>query len=212
MGGRCRARVGYRNVPHKLCKCLYDLCVRFNSYCDSLEVGIAGETKLLLCEATEVVMEKCFQLLGITGILILQGKMASRVIGINKILASIRNTEPQVNTYEVLYDGWGLPAEPDLGTVALFDCDWDDQIDVTNHEQLYLGNPSSSHLIPLSSSMEISTELYATTVRNDALFVLSKLDVETDFAYFWKMEADTRCDVAALNGKDGDVRMYYILL
>ena len=39
-------------LPHKLCKYLYDLSVRFNSYCDSWEVGIA-ETKLLLCKATD---------------------------------------------------------------------------------------------------------------------------------------------------------------
>ncbi|GKF90370.1 arginine--tRNA ligase, chloroplastic/mitochondrial, partial [Tanacetum coccineum] len=43
----------YPVLPHKLCEYLYDLPMRFNSYCDSWKVGIA-ETKLLLCKATEV--------------------------------------------------------------------------------------------------------------------------------------------------------------
>lgn len=239
----------YPVLPHKLCKYLYDLSVRFNSYCDSWEVGIAGKTKLLLCEATEVVMEKCCQLLGITPESSSLGDkwLQESLVSTKSLLQSGRlnhkvsprkpsprfelfsvyihiTRDPTLrecklfgqitisDTYGVLYDGWGLPAGPDLGTVALFDCNWDDQVDVTNHHRLYLGNPSCSKLIPLSSSMEICTELYATTVRNDGLFVLFRRGVEMDFAKFWKKEADTKCAKAALDGLDGDVRMYYILM
>ncbi|GKA23983.1 zinc finger, CCHC-type containing protein [Tanacetum coccineum] len=116
------------------------------------------------------------------------------------------------NTYGVLYDGWGLPDAPDGGTVALFHCDWHDQIRVTNHRELDLGNPSSSHLVPLSSSMEISTQLYATTLKEDALFLISRSYAEMDFAYFWKLESDTKCDLLLLKSDDGNVRMYYVLL
>ncbi|PWA68501.1 arginine--tRNA ligase, chloroplastic/mitochondrial [Artemisia annua] len=236
----------YPVLPHKLCEYLYDLSLRFNSYCYSSEDDIARETKLLLCEATEVVMEKCFQLLGITPESSSFGEKDS--LGLTKSLLQLgrfnhmdppRKPNPRFelfsvyihitrdpelkecklfglitisDTYGVLYDGWGLPAAPDLGAVALFDCNWDDQIDVTNHERLYLGDPSSSHLIPLSSYMEISFELYATTVRNDSLFVLSQRDFETKFAYFWKMEAETNCDMECIHGMDGDVEIYYVLL
>ncbi|GJV87506.1 arginine--tRNA ligase, chloroplastic/mitochondrial [Tanacetum coccineum] len=236
----------YPVLPHKLCKYLYDLSVIFNSYCDSWEVGIA-ETKLLLCKATEVVMEKCFQLLGITPESSSLGDKQES-LGLPRSLLQVgrlnhedppKNPNPRFqlfsiyvhifgdptlreymlfgkitisDTYGVLYDGWGLQDAPDRGTVTLFDCDWGDQIRVDNHGKLELGNPSSTHLVPLSSFMDFCTELYATTLKDDALFPLMRIDVQMKFAYFWEMEADTKCDMLPFKGKDGDVRMYYVLL
>ncbi|PWA45416.1 arginine--tRNA ligase, cytoplasmic [Artemisia annua] len=58
-------------MPHILCEYLFDLCNKFNSYHSSVhEVVEYGDekSKLLLCEATAVVMKKCFHLLGITPI------------------------------------------------------------------------------------------------------------------------------------------------
>ncbi|GKE04757.1 anticodon-binding aminoacyl-tRNA synthetase, class 1a, partial [Tanacetum coccineum] len=58
-------------TPHILCKYVYDLCVKFDSLETSVRqvVGSSEETSnLLLCKATEVVMRKCFHLLGITPI------------------------------------------------------------------------------------------------------------------------------------------------
>ncbi|GJY43553.1 arginine--tRNA ligase, chloroplastic/mitochondrial [Tanacetum coccineum] len=59
-------------LPHILCEYLYDLSVKFGHYHTSYnhsvyEVGsVAESTRLLLFEATGVVMDKCFHLLGIT--------------------------------------------------------------------------------------------------------------------------------------------------
>ncbi|GJS79697.1 arginine--tRNA ligase, chloroplastic/mitochondrial, partial [Tanacetum coccineum] len=58
-------------LPHILCEFLYELSEKFNNYNSSYtsvrEVGsVAKTSRLLLCEATAVVMEKCFHLLGIT--------------------------------------------------------------------------------------------------------------------------------------------------
>ncbi|PWA52080.1 arginine--tRNA ligase, chloroplastic/mitochondrial [Artemisia annua] len=54
-------------MPHILCEYLYDLCKKFNRYHSSMcKDGFVVETStLLLYEATEVVIEKCFHLLGI---------------------------------------------------------------------------------------------------------------------------------------------------
>ncbi|PWA55096.1 arginine--tRNA ligase, cytoplasmic [Artemisia annua] len=220
-------------LPHKLCKYLYDLSVRFNSYCDSWEVGIA-ETKLLLCKATEVVMEKCFQLLGITPESSSLGDKQG-TFGLPKSFLQVgrlnhedppKKPNPRFQLLSVyiritrdltprecmlfgkitISDTYGIP-------VALFDCDWVDQIKVPTHlTWLDLGNPSSSHLVPLSSFMEISTELYVTTLTEDALFPLSRRYVEMEFANFWKMEADTKRGVLPLIGMDGHVWMHYVLL
>ncbi|KAJ0694109.1 putative arginine--tRNA ligase [Helianthus annuus] len=55
-------------LPNILCEYLYDLSEKFTSfYSECKVVGSAEETsRLLLCEATAVVMRKCFHLLGIT--------------------------------------------------------------------------------------------------------------------------------------------------
>ncbi|GJV53398.1 arginine--tRNA ligase, chloroplastic/mitochondrial, partial [Tanacetum coccineum] len=55
-------------LPHILCKYLYDLAKKFNRYhsCVCKDGSVAASSTLLLYEATSVVMEKCFHLLGIT--------------------------------------------------------------------------------------------------------------------------------------------------
>ncbi|KAK9065654.1 hypothetical protein SSX86_015055 [Deinandra increscens subsp. villosa] len=55
-------------LPNTLCEYLYDLSEKFTSfYSECQVVGSAEEaSRLLLCEATAVVMRKCFHLLGIT--------------------------------------------------------------------------------------------------------------------------------------------------
>lgn len=55
-------------LPHMMCKYLYDLTKKYQRYSDFVrKAGPVAETsRLLLCEATAVVMEKCFQVLWIT--------------------------------------------------------------------------------------------------------------------------------------------------
>ncbi|PWA86902.1 arginyl-tRNA synthetase, class Ic [Artemisia annua] len=55
-------------LPHMMCKYLYDLTKKYHSYNDFMrKAGPVAETsRLLLCEATAVVMKKCFQVLWIT--------------------------------------------------------------------------------------------------------------------------------------------------
>ncbi|PWA93444.1 thiolase-like protein [Artemisia annua] len=60
-------------LPHMLCDYLYDLSKKYNNYyssvCKFWQAGSVAETStstLLLCEATRVVIEKCFHLLGFT--------------------------------------------------------------------------------------------------------------------------------------------------
>ncbi|XP_009137585.1 arginine--tRNA ligase, cytoplasmic isoform X1 [Brassica rapa] len=55
-------------LPHVLCEYLYELSERYTSFYSVHQViGSAEEaSRLLLCEATAIVMRKCFHLLGIT--------------------------------------------------------------------------------------------------------------------------------------------------
>ena len=55
-------------LPSRICDYLYELSEKFNTfYVDCKVVGSDQEdSRLLLCEATAVVMRKCFHLLGIT--------------------------------------------------------------------------------------------------------------------------------------------------
>nr|GEW68409.1 aminoacyl-tRNA synthetase, class 1a, anticodon-binding [Tanacetum cinerariifolium] len=56
-------------APHILCEYLYVLCVKFNNL-NVCQVGGSGEetSRLSLCEPAEVVVRKCFDLLGIAPI------------------------------------------------------------------------------------------------------------------------------------------------
>ncbi|PWA55031.1 arginine--tRNA ligase, chloroplastic/mitochondrial [Artemisia annua] len=55
-------------LPHMICEYLYNLTKKYQSYNDFVrKAGPVAETsRLLLCEATAVVMKKCFQVLWIT--------------------------------------------------------------------------------------------------------------------------------------------------
>jgi arginyl-tRNA synthetase len=57
-------------VPHRVTEYLYELSGVFNQfYTECQVVGTPEEaSRLLLCEATAVVMRQCFQLLGITAL------------------------------------------------------------------------------------------------------------------------------------------------
>ncbi|CAO2199116.1 unnamed protein product [Urochloa humidicola] len=54
--------------PHYLCDYLYNLSEAFSKFYTSCQVVGSPEetTRLLLCQATAVVMRQCFNLLGIT--------------------------------------------------------------------------------------------------------------------------------------------------
>ena len=57
------------NQTHRLCDFLYQLATKFSEFyvnCQMIEDGKANESRVLLCDATAVIMEKVFSLLGIT--------------------------------------------------------------------------------------------------------------------------------------------------
>nr|GEW64111.1 arginine--tRNA ligase, chloroplastic/mitochondrial [Tanacetum cinerariifolium] len=217
-------------LPHILCEFLYDLSKNFNCFCDEssvCEVGsVAEKTKLLLCEATRLVMEKSFQLLGITP------ESSSLREGSPQALSSLLLTERlnhidptfktgkmcgQIlisDTYNILLvsDGWGPTSVPDHGFVSLFDIDWHDSVDITNHKAVDLHNPGSRKLVPFSSLMEVRVELYASTKENDALFELSDCLFDIGCEEFLEEEDDARRCMSSSISDDGLVRMYYSLL
>ncbi|XP_010465248.1 PREDICTED: arginine--tRNA ligase, chloroplastic/mitochondrial-like [Camelina sativa] len=55
-------------LPHLLCEYLYDLSEHYTKFYSTCQVNCSAKetSRLLLCEATAVVMRKCFHLLGIT--------------------------------------------------------------------------------------------------------------------------------------------------
>ncbi|GKB10862.1 arginine--tRNA ligase, chloroplastic/mitochondrial [Tanacetum coccineum] len=235
-------------MPHRLCKYLYDLSKNFCRLC---EVGFVAETtKLLLCEASAVVMEKGFQLLGITPESSFLGEEWPQALSLGLTKSRIqverlnRKDPPKVpntriellsvcphitrdpsfrrgkmfghitisDTYNLRSDGWGKTSVPDHGYVTLFDCDWPDSADITNHWPVRLGNPKSRQLVPLSSFMEFSIEVYASTETDDAFFQVCDGEADTNFKVFLEGDDDTTCSVGTCSGWDGHLRMYYILL
>lgn len=115
--------------------------------------------------------------------------------------------------HSVRWDGWGLTNAPDHGFVGLFDSDGPYSVDIISGLPMYLGNPTSRYLVPLSSNMATCVELYARTEWNDDLFELGKGCFDTDLKGFLENEeADTRRCLWTCSGQDGYVQMFYILL
>ena len=60
------------NETHRICDYLYNLCDAFSGFytnCRVIEEGKPNTSRLLLCEATAMVMRQCFALLGIEALM-----------------------------------------------------------------------------------------------------------------------------------------------
>ncbi|GKA90754.1 arginine--tRNA ligase, chloroplastic/mitochondrial [Tanacetum coccineum] len=260
-------------LPHILCEHLYELSKKFTNYYLSVyKVGsVAKISTVLLCEATALVMEKCFHLLGLTpdftnhvyssllGLqssaeqpmdvnapvvveakFILDKELVDRCI--TPCFASVardppRNSRfelfsirPSITTYSkfekcnlfglisvsdqygVFSDGGPQLLEPDFANVSLFNHDWCNPINMRNEGVVYLGNPSSCHSVPFSSSIEIRMELYVTTEKKDGCFQLYNREFKLDLSTFWEEKSGSKCSCLDVNGEDGITQMRCILL
>ncbi|GJX92730.1 arginine--tRNA ligase, chloroplastic/mitochondrial [Tanacetum coccineum] len=92
-------------LPHILCRYLHDLSQKFTSYNSSYsclsEVGSVAETsRLILCEATAIVMEKCFHLLGITPVSIFEDSLIEPL----KLLSDLKRRMGPKDLFISCYD------------------------------------------------------------------------------------------------------------
>nr|GEY20854.1 arginine--tRNA ligase, chloroplastic/mitochondrial [Tanacetum cinerariifolium] len=225
--------------PHILCEYLYGLSKKFTNYYSSMgEVG--SESTLLLCEATTIVMDKCFHILGLTpSDFMTQGlylwhfrpyrskdvKARDPPRNSRFELFSIRpniTTDPTFekgtmfgfiavsDKYGLLSDGVSHLFEPDFAYVPLFNHEWCHPINMHNGEYIYLGNPSSRHSVAFSSSIEISMEIYVTTEKN--AFELYSGKFKLDLLNIWGKNLGNECRCIKVEGEDGFIEMYYMLI
>ncbi|GJY03311.1 arginine--tRNA ligase, chloroplastic/mitochondrial [Tanacetum coccineum] len=265
-------------LPHRMCKYLYDLTKKFNRYNDVVRgCGSVAETsRLLLSEATAVVMEKCFHLLGITPEvpiafkaqpLLYLGPSEARRIEKQKMteieqkdktpiielkfvdrfitpsFVSGARDPPRKSRFELLSirplvtsdpkfgkgnmfglisvsdkygsrsDGGSHLFEPDFPYVHLFNFEWCDPIKMRNGGTVHLGNPSSHHSVPFSTSIEIRFELYVTSEKKDACFQLSNRKFKKKLSDIWDDKSkNSKCGSYNVKGEDGRTRMHYILI
>ncbi|GKA83261.1 arginine--tRNA ligase, chloroplastic/mitochondrial, partial [Tanacetum coccineum] len=171
-------------LPHILCKYLYNLAEIFNRYfVSTFALGWRTGCFLLLCEATSVVMEKCFHLLEIT-----------------PLIRGLRS------------DGWTLTYLPDDLNVELFRRFWSDPINILNGGYLRFGDPSCSRSVPFSSVMEIEMDIVAMKEEEDDFYPICSCRYDLDFSKFLDSELDGWCDSSTVKGKGGQARINYILL
>ena len=115
--------------------------------------------------------------------------------------------------YGLRSDGWEKLLYTGPGRVSLLSRDCCHSIKMRNNGRLKIGNPSSRHSVPFSSSMQICILLYATTENNDEFFEVCNHQSDLDFSPFLDDESKTSsCKYLVAEGDDGHIRMHYILL
>ncbi|GJT74679.1 arginine--tRNA ligase, chloroplastic/mitochondrial [Tanacetum coccineum] len=193
-------------VPHVLCEYLCDLSELFT--CCYREVW-PGENMLGLCKATEVVMNKCFQLLGINPSLgpraVEFWALLSRslrqlthyhipsddariehpnsrfrdLFSLNVAVANSRFVKGNVCGSVRVIDtcrladgrGWVRLDWNDDCYVSYFRRQWYDAVTIYNGSYIPLGNTSSVHSIPVSSSVNLNCEFKATSGERDQTYL-----------------------------------------
>nr|GEX63615.1 arginine--tRNA ligase, chloroplastic/mitochondrial [Tanacetum cinerariifolium] len=220
-------------VPHILCEYLYDLSKKFNTYysfvlkvgsvrrqaryCSVRQLQLHPHLKGQLCsdrhwdlplDMGSSVFARCppensrLELFSFRAAAIKQFNRVSRGEVFGLISVS--------DKYRLLSDGGSHFFEPDFAHVPLFDHDWCNPVKTIDWGLVYLGNPSSSHSVPFTSSIEFRMELYVTK-KKDACYQLCNHKIELDLSNFWK-KSDSACGVLTVEGEDGPTYMFYVLL
>ncbi|GJX27036.1 arginine--tRNA ligase, chloroplastic/mitochondrial [Tanacetum coccineum] len=114
--------------------------------------------------------------------------------------------------YGLRPDGWGALHNPGPGRVSLFCHDWCDSVEIQNNGRLKIGNPSSRHSVPFSSSMRICILLYATTKKKDEFFEVCNHKSYMNFSPFLDNNSESSCEFLVAGGDDGHIRMHFVLL
>nr|GEZ04851.1 arginine--tRNA ligase, chloroplastic/mitochondrial [Tanacetum cinerariifolium] len=109
-------------------------------------------------------------------------------------------------------DGGSHLYEPDFPYVHLFNFEWCDPIKMRNGGTVHLGNPSSHHSVPFTTSIEIRFELYVTSEKKDACFQLSDGKFKKKLLDIWDDKSNSKCGSYNVKGEDGRTRMHYILI
>ncbi|GJV15139.1 hypothetical protein Tco_1360462 [Tanacetum coccineum] len=79
--------------------------------------------------------------------------------------------------------------------------------EMQNNGRLEIGNPSSRHSVPFSSSLRICMLLYATTENEDDFFQVCNLDTHMNFSSF--LESDSKISRRYLVAEDNLVESLY---
>ncbi|GKB92591.1 hypothetical protein Tco_0964863 [Tanacetum coccineum] len=198
-------------------------------------VGFVAETtKLLLCEATAVVMEKGFQLLGITPESSFLGEEWPQALslGLKKSRIQVerlnRKDPPKVpNTrIELLSVCPHITRDPSFrrgkmfGHITISDTynlrsDGWGKTSVPDHGYVTLFDCDWPDSADITNRWPFSIQVYASTETDDAFFQVFHGEVDTNFKVFLEGDDDdddTKCNVGTCSGWDGHLKMDYVLL
>nr|GEW16249.1 arginine-tRNA ligase [Tanacetum cinerariifolium] len=208
---------------HVVCEYLYGLCKKLTScYGEVRHV----ETGLLLCKATEVVMQNCFHLLCID--LHCAPLGGRRLRGLEEFLSSKEGNVATVNcfipwpvstarvsdAYGIVPDGWVELFGDDIGHVYYYSRPWCDSLRIKNDSFIWFGNPSSRHAVAFSSSIEIDIGLkIITKEEEDCKDACYEIYIESERKLsFWEEDNKTKRDTLSYESEDGLLQIHYILL
>ncbi|PWA97494.1 hypothetical protein CTI12_AA028640 [Artemisia annua] len=183
-------------VPDIVCEYLCNLSKLFTRYYHKVE---PGANMLGLCKATEMVLNKCFHLLGIAP----RGKLVYIYLLYLKLMLDKFRSRP---------DGWELFDKEDDCHVSYFKREWHSPVDISNGALVHFENPSSLHSIPFSSPIEVSALVKATSKEKDQTYVICNCKGTQKVSEFWAGDSNIECGTFKIDGEDGHINLHYILL
>ncbi|GJX48815.1 hypothetical protein Tco_0274005 [Tanacetum coccineum] len=189
--------------------------------------SIVETSTLLLYAATDVVMDKCFDLLGISPGVVLE-KLCDRsgitlpsslfespmTVFRRALLLSTVERPMDLNARDPTRNFWfelfSFRSTP--GTPLWMARDWRNPIRINDPWLVYIGNPSSGHTVSFSWFIEICLELYIITDKKNEGYQVGDHKEEIDLSEFWDKKLDGLCGCLSIGGDNGHTRLYYMLL
>ncbi|GJR65927.1 arginine--tRNA ligase, chloroplastic/mitochondrial, partial [Tanacetum coccineum] len=109
-------------------------------------------------------------------------------------------------------DGWvGLDKKNNC-YVSYFDREWYNAVAIYNGSYIPLGNTSSVHSVPFSSSIEVALMIKATSKERDQSYLIYNGNAGADLTKFWNGDLNTMCGTIKRESKDGRILLDFVAI
>ncbi|GJS23303.1 hypothetical protein Tco_0451935 [Tanacetum coccineum] len=109
-------------------------------------------------------------------------------------------------------DGWvGLDKKNNC-YVSYFDREWYNAVTIYNGSYVPLGNTSSVHSVPFSSSIEVALMIKATSKDRDQSYIIYNGNAGADLTKFWDGDLNTMCGTIKRESKDGRILLDFVAI
>ncbi|GJX82455.1 arginine--tRNA ligase, chloroplastic/mitochondrial [Tanacetum coccineum] len=224
-------------VPNFVCEYVFVLSKIFTSCYSKASLNYQ-----LLCKTALVVMDKCFDLLGISpGEEIMSSILSSSVergpcrepdearckylnsrfeiFSMNVDVADltldeydIYRTVSVIDTFGTRADGWTMSDENDYCFVKYFKHEWHNPLGIFNGSCIPFGDPSCHRSVPVSSFVDVHVLVQVSSKKKDRYYKICYVQHVESFSDFWAGQGKAKSRTLQFESNAGLVGLNYILL